>query len=99
MMQNALTPRLPSENGCFAGDAVEDTEETDTPLSSVFIGGRSLCNLRFTDDIDLLGSSEELQQLTERLEKTAAGYGMEIGCDRRKISSTALSQDDLPTYG
>ena len=28
---------------------------------------------------------EELHRLTERLEKTAAGYGMEIGSDKSKI--------------
>ena len=42
-----------------------------------------LCNLRFADDIDLLGGSEE--ELTERLQKTAAGYGMEISSDQSKI--------------
>ena len=42
--------------------------------------------MRFADDIDLLGGSEEeQQQLTERLEKTAAGYGMEICFDKSKI--------------
>ena len=48
--------------------------------------GRSLCNLRFDDDIDLLGSSEEeLQQLTQKLEETAAEYGKEISSDESKI--------------
>ena len=42
--------------------------------------------MRFADDIDLLGGGkEELQQLTERLEKTAADYGMEISSDKSKI--------------
>ena len=73
-MQKASTPQHLSENDCFADDAVEDAEETDIPLSSVFIRGRPLCNLQFVDDIDLLtGSEEELQQLAERLNKTAAG--------------------------
>ena len=41
--------------------------------------------MRFADDIDLLGGSEEeLQQLTERLKKTAVGYGMEISCDKNQ---------------
>ena len=73
-MQNDLTPQHGSENDCYAGDAVEDAKETDISLSSVSIGARPLCNLRFADDIDLLdGSEEELQQLTERLDQTAAG--------------------------
>ena len=63
-MQKALTSRHPTENDCFAGDAVEDAEEADIPLSSVSVGGQPLCNLRFADDIDLLGSSQkELQEL------------------------------------
>ena len=79
-------------------DAVEEADETDTPLSSVSIGGRPLCNLRFADDIDLLGSSEEeLQQLSRRLDETAAEYGMEISSEKAKFSSTASSQDHLPT--
>ena len=41
-MQNALTPQHPLENGCIAGDAVEDAEETGITLPSVFIGGRPL---------------------------------------------------------
>ena len=50
------------------------------------IGGRPPCNLRFADDIDLLGSrEEELQQLTQRLEETAAEYRMEISSDKSKI--------------
>ena len=50
------------------------------------IGGRQHCNLRFADDIELQGGSEEgLQQLTERLDKAAAGYGMEISSGKSKI--------------
>ena len=42
--------------------------------------------LQFAVDIDMLGSSkEELQQLTHRLEETAAEYGMEISSDNGKI--------------
>ena len=70
IMQKVLTPRCPSgNNDCFGGDAVDDAERTDIPLSSMYIGGIPICFLRFVDDIDLLGGSgEELQQLTERLE-------------------------------
>ena len=50
------------------------------------IRGRPLCNLQFADDIDLLGGcGEELQQLSESLKKTGAGYGMEISPDKSKI--------------
>ena len=75
-MQKALTPVSSSENDCSA--------ETDTPLSSMSIGGRPLSNLRFADDINQLGSSEEeLQQLTPKREKTAAEYGMGISSEKR----------------
>ena len=61
-------------------------KKTDIPLSSVSIEGRPLCNLPFADLIDLLrGREEQVQKLTERLEKTAASYGMEISADYRKI--------------
>ena len=36
--------------------------------TSISIGGRPICNLRFADDIDLMGGSNgELQDLTNRL--------------------------------
>ena len=57
-MQKALAPKHPSENDCFAGDAVEEVEEaeeTDISVSLVSNGGQPLCNLHFADDIDLLG--------------------------------------------
>ena len=57
-----------------------------TQYRQVSIGGRPLCNLRFTDDIDHLGGSEEeLQELTEIWEKTAAGYDLDIRSDKSKI--------------
>ena len=85
-MQKALTPVSSPENDCFADDAIEEADESDTPLSSVPNGGRPLCNLRFADDIDLLGKSEEeLQQLTQRLDGIAAEHGMEISSDKSKI--------------
>ena len=42
--------------------------------------------MRFADDISLLvGSEDALQQPIERLEKAAAGYGMEIRSDKSEI--------------
>ena len=62
---------------------------TYIPLSSVSVHQTTtalpLCNLQLANDIDLLGGSdEELQQLTERLEKAAAGYGTEISSNNGK---------------
>ena len=65
--------------------------DDDSPTLTLFsrsasIRGRPLCNLRFADDIDLPGGSEEeLQQLTEELKKTASGYGMEIRSAKSNI--------------
>ena len=42
-------------------DALEDHEGT------VSIGGRTITNLRFADDIDGLAGEEELAKLIERL--------------------------------
>ena len=54
--------------------------------TSVSIGGRPLCNLRFADDIDLLAGTEtELQDLTTRLAECASNYGMEISTEKSQI--------------
>ena len=54
-------------------DALEDHEGT------VSIGGKTITNLRFTDDIDgLAGEEEELSNLVERLGKASTSYGMEF---------------------
>ena len=53
--------------------ALEDHEGT------VSIGGRTITNLRFADDIGgLAGEEEELAKLIERLDKASTAYGMEI---------------------
>ena len=42
------------------------------------IGGRPTCNLRFADDIDLMGGSNgELQGLTNRFVDRARAYAIE----------------------
>ena len=56
-------------------DALEDYEGT------VSIGGRTITNLRFADDIDgLAREEEELVNLVQRLDKASTAYGMEIQC-------------------
>ena len=52
-------------------DALADHEGT------VSIGGRTITNLRFADDIDGLGGEEEeLANLVERLDEASKAYGM-----------------------
>ena len=77
----------------FADDAEENTDEIYIPMSSVSITGLPHCNLWFADDVDLLrGSEEELQRPTDRLEKTAVGYGMEFSSDNSKILVNSTKQ-------
>ena len=57
-------------------DALENHEGT------VSIGGRTITNLRFADDIDgVAGREEELAKLVERLDKASTAHGMEISAE------------------
>ena len=50
-------------------DALEDHQGT------VSIGGRTITNLRFADDIDgLAGSEQELQNLVKQLDRSFTAY-------------------------
>ena len=61
-------------------DVLEDHE------GIVSIGGRTITNLRFADDIDgLAGEEEGLANLVERLNKASTAYGMEISVEKTKL--------------
>ena len=61
--------------------ALEDHEGT------VSIGGRTITNLHFADDIDCLaGEEEELAKLVERLD-----YGVEISAEKMKLMTTPVA--------
>ena len=61
-------------------DALEGHEGT------VSIGGRTVVNLRFADDIDgLAGKEEELVSLVEGLDSTSTAYGMQISEEKTKL--------------
>ena len=63
-------------------DAFEDLE------GIVGIGGRTITNLRFADDIDCLaGGEEELANLVERLDKASTDYGMEISAETKLMTN------------
>ena len=67
-------------------DALEDHEGT------VSIGGRTIANLRFADDIDgLAREEEELANLVERLDKASSAYGMEISAEKTKLMTNNTS--------
>ena len=54
--------------------------------TSISIGGRPICNLRFAGDIDLIdGGYGELQDLTNRLVDRATAYGMKVSTEKSKI--------------
>ena len=57
---------------------------------SVEVGGRSVTNLWFADDIDLIaGSTDELPEITERLDRTSRELGMEISAEKSKVMITS----------
>ena len=62
-------------------DALEDHEGT------VSIGGRTITNLRFADDIDgLAGEEEELANLVECFDEApTTAYGMRISAEKTKL--------------
>ena len=67
-------------------DALEEHEGT------VSIGGRTITNLCFADDIDgLAGEEEELAKLVERLDKASTSYGMEISAEKTKLVTNNTS--------
>ena len=67
-------------------DALEDHECT------VSIGGRTITNLRFADDIDgLAGEEEELAKLVECLDKASTAYSMEISAEKTKLMTNNTS--------
>ena len=70
-------------------DALEDHEGT------VSIGGRTITNLRFADDIDgFAGEEEALANLVERLDKASTAYGMEISTEKTKLMTNNTSGID-----
>ena len=66
-------------------DALEDHEGT------VSIGGRTITNLLFADDITGLAREEELANLVERLDKASTTYGMEISAEMTKLMTNNTS--------
>ena len=59
---------------------------------TVSIGGRTITNPRFADDIDsLAGEEEELAKLVERLYKASTAYGIEINAEKTKLITNNAS--------
>ena len=57
------------------------------------IGGKTIINLRFADDIDgLAGEEEELANLVDRLDEASTAYGMEISAEKTKLMTTPVAR-------
>ena len=53
------------------------------------IGGRMITNLRYTDDIILLATSEaELQELVDRLDRVSRKYSLLVNVDKTKVMAS-----------
>ena len=62
------------------------TDTLEQHEGTISIGGRTITNLRFADDIDgLAGTEDEMASLVDRLAKTSSAYGMEINAEKSKI--------------
>ena len=68
------------------------TEALEDHHGTVSIGGRTITNLRFADDIDgLAGDEEELATLVNRLDKTSTRFGMEISAEKTKLMTNSAT--------
>ena len=67
-------------------EALEDHEGT------VSIGGRTITNLHFADNVDgLVREEEELANLVEHLDKASTACGMEISAEKTKLMTNNTS--------
>ena len=70
------------------------TEALKSFEGNVRIGERSINNLRFADDLDLIaGIMKELAELTERLDKSASAFGMDISAEKSKTMVTPATNE------
>ena len=68
----------------FLEEIIADIQNNYT--SSISIGGLSISNLRFADDIYLIaGNTQELKALTDKLSNNASKYSMEISIEKSKV--------------
>eukprot|EP00794_Sanderia_malayensis_P016388 gene16388-biopygen12078 len=72
-------------------EAMEDLDDF-----GISCGGIKITNLRFADDIDLVGKDEsEIQELTNRLHNTSQRFGMEISKEKSKTMVTGNGDDNI----
>eukprot|EP00794_Sanderia_malayensis_P002663 gene2663-biopygen2205 len=82
---------LPTLFNLFLKRIMEETLEGHD--GGVRCGGRTVTDLRFADDIDMLEEDEEsLKEVTRRLEITSKRYGMEISTEKSKVMVTGKNE-------
>lgn len=61
-------------------------ETSLNPNTSISIGRRAVCNLRFADVIDrMVGNNSDLQDMTNKLVERAGAYGTEADTEKSKV--------------
>ena len=68
------------------------TDTLENHEGTVSIGGRTITDLRFSDEIDgLAEEGKELAKLVERLDKASTAYGMEISAKKTQLMTNNTS--------
>ena len=68
------------------------TDTLENHEGTVSIGGRTITDLRFADEIDgLAEEGKELAKLVERLDKASTAYGMEISAKKTQLMTNNTS--------
>ena len=68
------------------------TDTLENHEGTVGIGGRTITNLCFADDIDgLAGEEEELTNLVEHLDKASTAYNIEVSAEKAKLMTNNTS--------
>ena len=71
---------------------IHDRHTSEDHEGIVIIGGRTITNLRFADDMDgLAREEEELAKLVERLDKASTAYSVEISAKKTKLMTSNTS--------
>ena len=68
------------------------SDALEVHVGKVSIGGRTITNLRFADDIDALAEEEqELEALVESLDKICTRYKMEMSAEKRNLMTNSAN--------
>ena len=65
------------------------TDALENHHGTISIGGQTVTNLMFSDDIDGLAGEEELASLVNHLDTRSYRYSMEISAEKTKLNSNS----------